>query len=144
MNQLMWTEVGKPCPACEQAVSPDAQFCNHCGAAINPNAQRACPRCGAGNPAVSRFCASCGSSLVAAAGGATPPATAPTNPLGGIGKPPWGQLALGGLGGLLVGSLLGSGRGLFGGFGWGDRDGGGDRGWGGDGFGDGGSGDGGE
>jgi hypothetical protein len=56
---------------------------------------------------------------------------------------PWGRIALGGLGGLALGSLLGGG-GLFGGRrlfgGWGDDD---DRGWGdgdGGGWGDGGDG----
>ncbi len=44
--------------------------------------------------------------------------------LGGV--PNWGKIALGGVGGLMLGSLLG---GHHGGFGWGDHD----EGWGGDG-----------
>ena len=79
-------------------------------------------------------------------GGATPPPPAPAGPFGGMTKAPWGQLALGGLGGMLLGSLLGGGRGIFGGFGEREEGSGDEGGWvdggGGDGGDDGGGGEG--
>ena len=86
-----------------------------------------------------------------------PGQSGPLGALGGAlgGRPSWSQIALGGLGGLALGSLLGGGHGFFGGGGlfggggwgdddrgWGDRDDGGFGGGGGDGGGDGGGGDG--
>jgi hypothetical protein len=126
MNEL------RTCSSCGQPLGADVQFCGRCGAAVNAGAPRACPSCGATNPALSRFCERCGVSLL---GGSTAqPAAPPPGPAAGLGKPAWGQLAAGGLAGMLLGSLFGGHRGLFGGPDFDGRDGGGDGGddsWGG-------------
>jgi zinc ribbon protein len=115
------------------------------------NEQMHCPRCGTINVLSARFCQQCGLSLLGPAGakgGPNPVAEQPTSPTGqpttgpagqqpqGPGQPNWGQTALGGLAGFVLGSMLGGGRGLFGGWGgggdWDDRDGGGFGGDGGD------------
>lgn len=121
----------KACQHCGQLLpADDAKFCPHCGATIGDSTPRACPRCGTPNPGTARFCQQCGANLVEPA--APPPGggagqTAPQT------KPAWGQVALGGLGGLLLGSLFGGDRGGFGDFGDNDAFGGGDFGGGGDG-----------
>jgi hypothetical protein len=96
-----------------------------------PAAQVACPRCGSVNWAQARYCQQCGYSLLGPAGAKG----APTNqapgqqPGPGSGRMPgqpggaWGQTALGGLAGFVLGSLFGGGRGMFGGW---DGDEGGD------------------
>jgi len=136
MPTLVDAKSQSTCRSCGQLLSLNATFCTACGAVVSSGALAARPRCGSANPVSSRFCAQCGASMGAPWGGGW---AAPNRPmrglLGSAGKGSWGKLALGGLGGMLLGSLLGGGRGLFGGFG--DRDGD-------DGFGDGDSGDRGE
>src|SRR6266849_1917656 len=97
-----------------------------------------CPRCGGLHSAQARYCQHCGYSLLGPVGakGAPPaegtsqqPGGAPGQQPGGQASPPWGNAALGGLAGFLLGSLFGGGRGMFGGWGGGggwDRD---DGGW---------------
>ena len=109
------------------------------------NEQLHCARCGALNATSARYCQQCGMSLLGPAGAKggpnanTPePTSAPDQPTGGPmspqpagpGRSPqnWNQTMLGGLVGLVLGSMLGGGRGMFGGWG-GGRD------WDGDGFG---------
>jgi len=94
--------------------------CYHCGQPLTPD---------------EHFCPFCGAALRAGAVPPMPVGPAPQSTQGGFGGlngqggvSNWGKVALGGVGGLMLGSLLG---GHHGGLGWGDdeRDGG----WGGDG-----------
>jgi zinc-ribbon domain len=102
-----------------------------------------CPRCGTLNAASARFCQQCGFSLLGPAGSkgvpnandqqpvpATGQPTGPQHAGPGPAAPNWSQGMLGGIAGFLLGSMLGGGRGFFGG--WGGRDGDGE-GFGGDG-----------
>ena len=128
------------CYHCDQPLGPGDRFCPHCGAASGPPQPLVCPRCHAAAPNGAAFCANCGAALYAPAAGPVPPIAATPPPVGG-GMPNWSKIALGGAGGLMLGSLMGGHHG--GGFGWGDHhEGWGDRdeGWSGDG-GDGGDGD---
>ena len=114
------------CRSCGRPLPADALFCGVCGAPAPAAGGRPCASCGQANPYDARFCSRCGASLTAG-----PPAT-PTGPPArrpGGDNTPWGQVALGGLGGLLLGSLLGRGRGGWGGYGdWDGRGGGWDAG----------------
>ena len=104
----------KACQHCAQLLPSNAHFCPHCGATIGDESPLACPRCGKPNPGTARFCQHCGANLF------EPTAPQPDRGTGETAlqnKPAWGQLALGGLGGLLLGQLFGGGRGGFGGFG---------------------------
>jgi len=148
------------CYHCDQPLTPGEHFCPHCGAlteappqAQAPQAQQAvCPACRAAVPPGSSFCPVCGAALRAGAVPPLPVGPAPQPTQGGFGGlngrgslPGWGKIAAGGLGGLMLGSLLGGHHGGLGGVGGDDRDGGwggGDRdggwgdeggGWGGDG-----------
>jgi RNA polymerase subunit RPABC4/transcription elongation factor Spt4 len=112
----------KACQHCHQLLPADAQFCPRCGVTIGNDAPRACARCGKPNLGTARFCQQCGAALTGQTG---PPADAENGQRAPQSTPAWGQLALGGLGGLLLGSLFGGPRG-FGGFGDGDDFGGGD------------------
>src|SRR5260221_13102895 len=98
----------KACQQCGQLLPSDAQFCPHCGATIGESTPRACPRCGKPNAGTARFCQQCGANLAdptAPQSGGAPGQTSPQS------KPAWSQLALGGLAGLLLRSLVGAGRG---------------------------------
>ena len=103
----------KACQQCGQLLPSDAQFCPHCGATIGESTPRACPRCGKPNAGTVRFCQQCGANL-------SDPSAPQSNGGAPQTKPAWGQVGLGALGGLLLGSLFGGGRGAFGG--WGDND----------------------
>lgn len=92
------------CHACGRPLEADSQFCRVCGAPTPAAGERRCLRCGGANQFDARFCGHCGASVTEPPTGAAPSTSA---------APPWGQIALGGLGGLLVGSLLGGGRGPF-------------------------------
>ena len=107
------------CRNCGKSLPIDAQFCGVCGAPSSVAGPHTCASCGQANPGDARFCSRCGAALATAAAASAPPAAPPAAAGGG---PAWGQVALGGLGGLVVGSLLGGGRGGWGGFGGGDAD----------------------
>jgi len=114
------------CYHCDQPLTSGDRFCPHCGAPSGPPQLAVCPTCRGTVPAGSAFCPACGASLRAAApGGPLPVGAAGPSVAGGI--PGWGKIAAGGLGGLMLGSLLGGHHGGLGGFGgWGgDRDDGG-------------------
>jgi RNA polymerase subunit RPABC4/transcription elongation factor Spt4 len=111
----------KACKHCAQLLPSDAQFCPNCGATTSDSTPRACPRCGQSNPGTARFCQQCGTSLLEPA---APPSGGGASQTAPQAKPAWGQVALGGLGGLLLGQLFG-GRGGFGGYGDNDDFGGG-------------------
>src|SRR5712691_6812207 len=100
------------------------------------NEQMRCARCGALNASSARYCQQCGLSLLGPAGakgGPNPNAqgqmSTPNQPTSGPGNPQpagpgqapqtWSQTMLGGLAGFLLGSMLGGGRGIFGGWGGG-------------------------
>jgi hypothetical protein len=112
------------CYHCDQPLAPGDRFCPHCGAPSGPPQPLACPQCHTPAPAGAAFCSSCGTALTARPPGPPPPAAAP--PLPGRGMPDWGKIALGGAGGLMLGSLLGGHHGGF--LGGGDHD----EDWGGD------------
>ncbi len=153
------------CYHCDQPLTPGEHFCPHCGALTEapqqaPQAQQAvCPACRAAVPPGSSFCPVCGAAFRAGAVPPMPVGPVPQPAQGGFGGlngwggvPNWGKVALGGVGGLMLGSLLGGHHGGLGGFGGDDRDGGWggsdrDGGWGDDGGGwggDGGGSDGGD
>lgn len=127
------------CAHCGATLDVGDGFCPRCGAAATPTPPATCPTCRAAVPRSAAFCPACGAELrsgapspfVPTGAPAPPPHTpAPVPPTGGLG---WGKVALGGLGGLLAGQLLGGGgwggRGLFSGPEWDDRE-GRDGGWG--------------
>ena len=123
-----------PCTQCGTTLAPDVRCCPHCGAASAALPPRSCPTCRTALPVGAAFCPACGAE--ARSGSAAPflppgpaaPALPPTTPALPNGGAWWGKVALGGLGGLLAGQMLGGGGGLFGGRGWGERDDRGDRG----------------
>lgn len=119
------------CHHCDQSLGADDRFCPRCGAPSGPLQTFACPQCRAAAPAGSAFCPHCGAALYAPPAGSMPPAATAPAPVPGKGLD-WSKIALGGAGGLVLGSLLsGHHGGLFGGD---DHD----EGWGGDWGGDGG------
>jgi len=121
------------CIHCGTTLGTDDRFCPRCGAPTASTPPGTCPTCRAAVPAGAAFCPACGADVRSGAAtpflpaGAPPPVRAqPPPPVASSGGPGWGKVALGGLGGLLAGQLLGGGGwgggGLFGGRGWGDRE----------------------
>jgi len=115
------------CTHCGTTLKADDRFCPRCGASTTSTPPGICPTCHAPVPVGAAFCPACGADvrsgtatpfLPAGTPGPAPVAPPPAAPNGSF----WGKVALGGLGGLLAGQLLGGGGGLFGGRGWGDRD----------------------
>jgi len=129
------------CNHCGQMLTEGSRFCSYCGTPSEQGQPILCPRCGAPIASNATYCSSCGTALYG--GTLTPaiPGRPPYYPPVQQGGVNWGKFALGGLGGLFLGSLLGGFHG--GGLGWGERNegwgDGGDGGFGGDG-GDGGDG----
>ncbi len=112
------------CNHCGQMLTEGSHFCSYCGVPGEQGQSTLCSRCGAPIAPNTAYCSSCGTALY----GGTPtpafPGRSPYYPPVQQGGANWGKFALGGLGGLLLGSLLGGFHGAE--LGWGDRN----EGWG--------------